>query len=460
MSSSSIDQLSRSIDPMDISDLINDIDHEGSEIINPYLGAETQSPLRNNINFISNIEGQPRTHPWEVEADFSFNNTYLEEPIHNFRLPSPNSYGSLPDYGYYSPRGSFLMTDKEGDCPICYQTKILKSFGSCRDYFCEDCLRDFFVSELNNFSKASMKCPICQSPSMPNLAAYLLTEEQLQKYKRLIQIFELIESEKMFQWCPAANCEGYAIATRENFNITCNVCSLKFCFNCLKPWHNKHCGTRRGLSYALWAFTHNVKKCPKCKSQTQKNGGCFHMTCQFCRYEYCWTCGDVYKPSHKKSFCYFGRSLFELNCWFILVLMIFPLVFPFIFVFLYDFILQTEGINTNDTNFLAKMLKNRCLMMFFLFVMGPFFITLLLLVIYIGSPILASKKKYRGSVINFLLGMILYQFIVNFLFILGFIVIMLVPVAGVFSIFTKIYSVCKNSKNSSVYNEDLLNLSL
>ena len=377
MSRTSSDLLNHIIDRSSLSDPINNTDHVDPGLTDADFGAGNQYILRNSIEFTQNIEGHPRMHPWEVNPEPQLNDPDYDDLLRPFHHLSRDTFGSLYPYDHYSPRGSILIVDKEDMCPICYQTKTLKSFGMCRDYFCEDCLRDFFVSELSNFSKASMKCPICQGPFMAGLPAFLLSAEQMQKFNRLIKIFELIESEKMFQWCPAAKCEGYAIATRENFNVVCNICSLKFCFNCMKPWHNRHCGTRRGLTYSLWAFTHNVKKCPKCKSQTQKNGGCFHMTCQSCKYEYCWTCGDQYKSNHKKSFCYFGRSIFELNCWFIFVLMVFPVVFPFIFVILYDYVIQTEGINANDRHFLIRVLKNRCFMMFFLFVMGPFFIALL-----------------------------------------------------------------------------------
>lgn len=36
----------------------------------------------------------------------------------------------------------------------------------------------------------------------------------------------------------------------------------------------------------------NTKKCPKCRSPIEKNGGCMHMTCNIpsCRHEFCWLC--------------------------------------------------------------------------------------------------------------------------------------------------------------------------
>ena len=344
------DEFQHSIDHVYLSDQENDINQVDTESLNSISSSENQISIINEVEIVSLYEGR------------SSLDSYAE---------SDHIYLPVAD-----------LSDRVLMCPICYDTKLLTAFGYCLHYFCKDCIRNFLIAELSNFSSASMKCPTCEGPYLLRLAQELLPEDQYQKFNKLQKIFQLKESEKMFQWCPAGKCEGYAIATWNNFNIVCNVCSLKFCYNCLKPWHNKRCGTRRGISYAVWAFIHNVKKCPKCKSQTQKHGGCFHMTCQNCKYEYCWTCGVEYDSSHISKFCYFGKSVFELNCWFIFVLLIFPVAFPFIFVILYDYILQTNGFNANQDILMIRLLNNRVFMIFSLFVFGPFILFLLLIVFY------------------------------------------------------------------------------
>ena len=47
----------------------------------------------------------------------------------------------------------------------------------------------------------------------------------------------------------------------------------------------------------------NTKDCPKCNLPTEKNGGCNHMTCRHCKYEYCWVCMKDWKGHNGYYVC-------------------------------------------------------------------------------------------------------------------------------------------------------------
>ena len=64
------------------------------------------------------------------------------------------------------------------------------------------------------------------------------------------------------------------------------------------------------LGNALWIAA-NTKKCPKCKTATEKNEGCNHMTCKRCRYEYCWICMQDWSLHGTKTGGYFRCNRFD-----------------------------------------------------------------------------------------------------------------------------------------------------
>lgn len=44
-----------------------------------------------------------------------------------------------------------------------------------------------------------------------------------------------------------------------------------------------------------------TKKCPKCKAPIERNDGCNHMTCQICKYQFCYVCEEPWS-THKDYF--------------------------------------------------------------------------------------------------------------------------------------------------------------
>jgi len=121
------------------------------------------------------------------------------------------------------------------------------------------------------------------------------------------------------RWCPKPGCGMAMIGNKDHPMMRCpnDKCKYCFCFNCRVDWHADSTCEK----YQLWVQENkaadnkfeewrkqNTKLCPKCKAPIQKNGGCNHMTCVSCRYEFCWLCFIPYKAGHfsldEKSPCY------------------------------------------------------------------------------------------------------------------------------------------------------------
>lgn len=121
---------------------------------------------------------------------------------------------------------------------------------------------------------------------------------------------------KKYKHCPYPDCDGVVqfvgfdsdhVANIEEHNelllIPLVRCSNRhqFCFGCdteshspcpckvVARWNEK---SQDDSETVKW-MTQNTKDCPKCKAVIEKNGGCNHMTCRNCAYEFCWPClGD------------------------------------------------------------------------------------------------------------------------------------------------------------------------
>ena len=100
------------------------------------------------------------------------------------------------------------------------------------------------------------------------------------------------------QLCPFPDCESYA-KKEDNKFVKCIHNGHKFCFNCLKDWHNnEECKIDTDKSFEKWKDSYKVKRCPNCKYFIEKSEGCNHMTCSNCKYEFCWFCMQKYEIGH------------------------------------------------------------------------------------------------------------------------------------------------------------------
>lgn len=116
-----------------------------------------------------------------------------------------------------------------------------------------------------------------------------------------------------YRWCPALDCSNLAELTQDprpetyDRSSDCDLANVpivkcpnshEFCFDCqyenhlpcpcwlVEKWIRK---CEDDSETANWIEA-NTQSCPRCLSQIEKNGGCNHMTCRKCRFEFCWIC--------------------------------------------------------------------------------------------------------------------------------------------------------------------------
>ncbi|EPY52732.1 hypothetical protein SPOG_02052 [Schizosaccharomyces cryophilus OY26] len=197
------------------------------------------------------------------------------------------------------------VAEKEGTCSICFDEGLLPFFSAdCNHDFCLSCYQHYLVSRIQE-GETMIQCPEegCSQIISQQSILNLLDEKFHYQFSRLLDR-SFVDDSDMFRWCPAPDCP-YAIechVSQSSLNsvvptVTC-LCGKQFCFGCgrdnhqpaicplVKVWLQK---CQDDSETANWIHA-NTKECPKCSTTIEKNGGCNHMTCKKCKYEYCWVC--------------------------------------------------------------------------------------------------------------------------------------------------------------------------
>jgi len=102
--------------------------------------------------------------------------------------------------------------------------------------------------------------------------------------------------------CTRAGCRGHVMApARESVSrsATCLKCAYVVCVDCMLEGHDdfvtcaEYAASRPtdGVSVTTEQFLNLItKKCPSCHLRIVKNGGCPHMACTRCSFQFCFGC--------------------------------------------------------------------------------------------------------------------------------------------------------------------------
>ena len=336
-------------------------------------------------------------------------------------------------------------------CTICFTSYANFSFPDCGHSFCKDCLSTYLEISIKDGNVLKIQCPALSCPlqlSRDHIQE-LSSEDIFQKYHEFYERKQL-ELNINFRWCPQRGCSGYDVYSTTN-QLACNACSHQFCFLCGETWHfSEKCKEEDGR-FLNWVSARNVKKCPECRMNTEKNGGCPHMTCARCGYEWCWICQKSY-VNHSELTCFAGNTIVDVN-WYVIVLMVlFPVVFPWILLIMFRIAMHQEGNNGEDNEeyngdrMAGFMIRNSTVITFGLIILSPIIVPLSIGcgILVIGFGVAAQLAPYKHNQ-NLVWGVFLLAFVLSVAAIVMAIVGVLIaltfcltPVAGIVLLLLKI----------------------
>eukprot|EP01103_Thecamoeba_quadrilineata_P002550 TRINITY_DN12499_c0_g1_i1.p1 TRINITY_DN12499_c0_g1~~TRINITY_DN12499_c0_g1_i1.p1 ORF type:complete len:498 (-),score=80.68 TRINITY_DN12499_c0_g1_i1:94-1563(-) len=216
-------------------------------------------------------------------------------------------------------------------CRVCLEdSALLSTFSlSCGHTYCAQCWKTYLEIKISEGpSSLTTKCifPKC-GLRVHQDAVYNLVSAEKQKVYEHYLIKSFVEDNPQVKWCPYPGC-GYCVrCERESRTepVRCK-CSFCFCFKCadyligdhkpascsqVEKWLQKASDESENVNWLLA----NTKKCPKCRSPIEKNGGCMHMTCYKnaggCGYEFCWLCRGAWTDHGSNTGGYYACNKYD-----------------------------------------------------------------------------------------------------------------------------------------------------
>jgi len=176
----------------------------------------------------------------------------------------------------------------------------------CGHRYCKSCWTAFLNVHVKEPNCVKTYCPY---PKCGNLVHHKvfkkLCSENYPIYKKSL-VRSVVSNNPHLKFCPSPNCTFIILCERitKKEPVKCD-CGFKFCFKCsdydigdhipatceqIESWNKKAKNDEENL---MWMKV-NAKKCPQCKKNIEKDGGCMHMTCNTsyggCGHEFCWLC--------------------------------------------------------------------------------------------------------------------------------------------------------------------------
>jgi len=200
-----------------------------------------------------------------------------------------------------------------GTCHICY-THIKTIVSPCECSICPSCWSQMILTKVQetNSVHETITCPreTCKKQlSITSLSSKLPRHARDEIDQANLKVY--LSKASDIRQCPSKKCNYAGVID------TKTSCSEKLrCKACGTTWRDKvHYTSFEKIQYSLsqvikqknevfselWKKM-RTKKCPSCKVSIDKNGGCDHMVCSKCNYQFCWACLQTSNsPGHDLS---------------------------------------------------------------------------------------------------------------------------------------------------------------
>ncbi|QRV97351.1 cell surface glycoprotein 1 [Ceratobasidium sp. AG-Ba] len=202
----------------------------------------------------------------------------------------------------YSEVGSRLH--RQSDCVVCLCQPEDSILLHCGHHYCKACFTQYVASAAESRTLplvcVGRECKTNIPLSMITLHAAQTDQDAL--FYSTFQAY-VAARPKEYRYCPTPDCQYIYRVGQPDSSIQCRLCLVHICTHCHVEHHEgiscedymgSHSEIEIQRSFDKWRSQHDVKPCPKCSVNIEKDAGCNHMMCSVCRTHICWVCLSVF----------------------------------------------------------------------------------------------------------------------------------------------------------------------
>lgn len=204
-----------------------------------------------------------------------------------------------------------LITCEPSECQICFEKVQPEKMCalSCNHFFCLDCWKEH-CEQMNKNGSSHVFCMECGCKrklllsDIVNLCGRKTADMMKERLKDVS-----VNISREFKKCINPKCDlSIGLDALGLCNVAKCSCGTRICWKCgekahaplkcsdIQKWNNLI-----GNESNMW-ISFNTKQCPKCHMRIEKTGGCNHMVCSSCKYEFCWICEHEWKTHDKTKY--------------------------------------------------------------------------------------------------------------------------------------------------------------
>lgn len=181
-------------------------------------------------------------------------------------------------------------------CVVCFERETVLYDAGCGHGMCLECWGLHARSKIEE-GRGELTCPVpnCGSHAPDEILKCMLSREE---WKQLVALRNdaLVSSHPLLSYCPDPHCRRVLQRRTEDVAVIQCPCGGAWCPQCRGPSHwPAPCRDRRwwdtNQGKLVSAQPSEIKTCPACFVEIEKNGGCNHMHCRACKAHFCWQCG-------------------------------------------------------------------------------------------------------------------------------------------------------------------------